>query len=68
MPIYEYACSNCGTVFEKLHLSAAQTDAEPTCPECGKGRGRRILSRVSTIQSATASPGSSCGPSGSGFS
>lgn len=31
MPIYEYLCSNCGQVFEKLVLSR---DALVECPHC----------------------------------
>lgn len=31
MPIYEYLCSNCGRLFEKLVLSR---DASVECPHC----------------------------------
>ncbi len=31
MPIFEFLCSGCGQVFEKLLL---QSDAEVECPRC----------------------------------
>jgi len=34
MPIFEYACEDCGTRFEKLVRRAAEV-AEVDCPSCG---------------------------------
>ncbi len=34
MPIYVYLCRHCGQEFERLTLSAVQTD-EAACPVCG---------------------------------
>jgi putative FmdB family regulatory protein len=33
MPIFEYACKDCGTSFEKL----VRRDTEVECPSCGHG-------------------------------
>ena len=33
MPIYEYACKNCGHEFEEL----VRGDEVPSCPSCGQG-------------------------------
>ena len=38
MPMFEYACPNCGHVFEKLVL--ARSAKTPECPKCGRRRGR----------------------------
>jgi putative FmdB family regulatory protein len=41
MPIYEFECTECGDVFERLQKIS---DADPTvCPNCGAGRIRRKL-------------------------
>ncbi|MBS0570110.1 MAG: zinc ribbon domain-containing protein [Proteobacteria bacterium] len=39
MPIYEFECSACGEVFERLQKLS---DPDPaSCPECGKKKVRR---------------------------
>jgi putative FmdB family regulatory protein len=35
MPIFEYACDDCGTKFEKLVRRSADADAV-RCPSCGQ--------------------------------
>lgn len=42
MPIFEYKCKKCGTVFEFL----ARQGQKPSCPSCG---GRRLEKLVSTF-------------------
>ena len=44
MPIYEFECEECGTGFEEL---VAAGTAAVSCPECGSGRTRRLISAVS---------------------
>ncbi len=41
MPLYEYRCSNCGNVFEKIQSFNAPEHLE--CPKCA-GRSERLLS------------------------
>ena len=52
MPIFEYACSHCGHVFEKLVLTRNQD--LPECPKCG---GKRVEQKFSAF--ATAARGTS---------
>lgn len=40
MPIYEYACQNCGREFEEL----IRGDEQPVCPGCGQSKVERQLS------------------------
>jgi putative FmdB family regulatory protein len=42
MPIYEYACDNCGHVFDALQKMS--DDPLTDCPECGEPRLKKLLS------------------------
>jgi putative FmdB family regulatory protein len=47
MPIYEYGCSNCESLFEKmLRMAAMEEPLSNPCPECG--------SEGTVVQMATA--------------
>jgi len=64
MPIYEYICTECDRLFEKLHRSGEE-DQEVQCPSCGQKSVRRVLSNFSSFFPAG---DSSCGPGrSSGF-
>ncbi len=40
MPIYEYECAHCGSIFEVI----VRRDANlPPCPHCGSGETRKII-------------------------
>ncbi|CAK7002142.1 MAG: hypothetical protein DELT_00073 [Desulfovibrio sp.] len=41
MPIYEYHCDACDTVFEEIHPHIDDVVVEP-CPKCGKEAHRMI--------------------------
>lgn len=44
MPIYEYQCDECTSIFEKMKK---RSDPEPAkCPDCGAPEPRRIISRT----------------------
>ena len=43
MPIYEYQCQECGSVFEEM-LREYDVDEYP-CPKCEHGVGKRLISR-----------------------
>jgi putative FmdB family regulatory protein len=64
MPIFEYACSNCGHVFEKLVLARSQEP--PECPQCGWNRVEQKFSVFATGGAPSKSAGSVCVPSGGG--
>jgi len=46
MPMFEYACSKCGHVFEKLVLT--RHPSPPECPKCGGKRVEQIFSAFAT--------------------
>ena len=47
MPIYEYACSDCGHKFEAL----VRTGTVPECPDCHSKELERLLSVFATARS-----------------
>ena len=51
MPIYEYRCGACGTVFSYLFRSikAAGEGDVPSCPECGSAEVQRLISKVAVL-------------------
>ena len=57
MPIYEFACSQCGRAFEEL-VSISKIN-EVVCPQCGSGQ---VKKKMSTFASKPAEGG------GGGFS
>ena len=64
MPIFEYACSHCGHVFEKLVLTRNQD--LPECPKCGWKRVEQKFSAFATGGSTGKWAGGACAPSGGG--
>jgi len=67
MPIYEYACNNCGHEFEML----VRSGSVPDCPSCRSPELEKRLSVFaaagSTAQARPAGPCGSCGhPGGPG--
>ncbi len=63
MPLYEYACEECGRETELLITPSAQ----PACPECGSSKMSKLLSIVAVpVRSTsggdrTAMPPGPCG-------
>ena len=55
MPIYEYACLDCGLEFEEL----VRGQQRPACPSCGKDRLERQMS-VSAAHNAAGDDQSAC--------
>jgi putative FmdB family regulatory protein len=64
VPLYEYACGDCGTRFERL-LSFTRASADLTCPDCGARDVRRLPSVFAALNRGdTALPmmsGAGCG-------
>ena len=65
MPVYEYRCAECASIFEKL--VPMSTDGGPTpCPECG-GRSDKQLSTFAALgaeRTASGGGGGCCGGGG----
>ena len=59
MPLYEYACRDCGAKFEVLQRMGADSTGV-TCPKCG---GAQVAKQLSTFVSATGGSGTAmpCG-------
>jgi len=47
MPIYEYYCRDCNTVYQFL-VKRMGEEAHPSCPKCGREDLERVMSRFST--------------------
>jgi putative FmdB family regulatory protein len=47
MPIYEYACSECGHEFELMQKVAEHPKRK--CPACGRLKARRVVSHTSFV-------------------
>jgi len=62
MPIYEYQCDDCNTIFETLVTSATNSD-KVVCNRCKGANTRKILSGSSfRLRSAgSSSTGAQCG-------
>ncbi len=58
MPIYEYRCSECGSVFSKLQRIGA-TGEGVRCPKCGSENVERLLSTFASGSSGTTSAATS---------
>lgn len=48
MPMYDFACRDCGQVFEKKLKMSESSDAQ-ICPTCGSGDTRRHMSSAVAI-------------------
>jgi putative FmdB family regulatory protein len=60
MPLYEYACQECGKESELLVTSSSQ----PECPKCGSTKVSKLLSIVASPSRGAAA--NDRGPSSSG--
>jgi putative FmdB family regulatory protein len=63
VPLYEYACRQCGRVFEDLVFGKAPA---PVCPACSGADVERLLSRVAVGRAeGAAAAGPAAGACGS---
>jgi putative FmdB family regulatory protein len=51
MPIYEFFCADCNTVFN-FFSSRPNTDRRPDCPKCGRKELQKMVSTFATIGKA----------------
>ncbi len=62
MPIYEYACPDCGGAFEiRATMSEKRKGLEPACPKCGGRNAVQVFGSL-TILAGGRSRSSPCGP------
>jgi putative FmdB family regulatory protein len=61
MPLYEYACEDCGRESELLVTASSQ----PVCPKCGSQKLSKLLSIVAAPNRGTSTAGGPQPPSGS---
>ena len=61
MPLYEYKCLDCETLFDALR-GMSEADDPITCPQCGGEETQRVISLFSAVgdQGIIAGEGSSC--------
>ncbi|MBP9905446.1 MAG: zinc ribbon domain-containing protein [Rhodoferax sp.] len=62
MPIYEYACRDCGHQFETL----VRSDTTPECPQCHSIQLEKQLSVFATAGASSSMPDLPPSPCGSG--
>ncbi len=63
MPIYEYACQDCGTKFEKLIRRDSDLE-QLACPSCGEAHLQREHSTFAPKMGASRSAAPAMCPSG----
>lgn len=60
MPLYDFACNDCGTRFERLVRKESET-ASVDCPECNSRKVSRELSLPAAPMTSSQSLPTSCG-------
>lgn len=50
MPIYEYFCRDCNTIFQFL-IRGDRSESDLKCPRCSRGGLKRVMSTFSTTSS-----------------
>jgi putative FmdB family regulatory protein len=53
MPVYEFYCSDCHTIFN-FFSRRVDTTTRPKCPRCGRAKLERKVSRFATLGKASA--------------
>lgn len=66
MPIYEFYCASCHTVFNFLS-KRINTDGSPSCPRCGKVTSRKPSTFAMSRNRPEPAPGSDPGGAGDGM-
>jgi putative FmdB family regulatory protein len=65
MPIYEFACKDCGSVFDELVISANDSLDYLMCPECESKKVEKLMSAFASCNIGSGD-GGSCRPLPSG--
>lgn len=67
MPVYQYACQDCGHAFEK-QLRMMQAGEPQACPSCQSGQTRKRIGAIAVGNSSTAAQTVAAPPARSPFS
>lgn len=66
MPLYEYQCNHCQTIFEvRASFKEKDNGLHPTCPQCNSQETRQVLSAGLLLHGGEAGMASglpACGP------
>jgi putative FmdB family regulatory protein len=65
VPLYEYRCGDCASVFEVLR-PMAERELRAVCPRCESRASMPLLSRVSALSSVGSESGSEASGGGGG--
>ncbi len=58
MPIYEYRCQDCGTIFEKM-ARFSDSEKNPECPDCESDNTQKLVSSFAANSGFNFSPSTS---------
>lgn len=61
MPIYEFRCESCQSVFEHLTMTSGEL-VEIKCPSCGGGELSRVMSSCASVVHGSKNAPSSSAP------
>lgn len=59
MPFYDYACTSCGKVFDRM-VSMERRNENQICPDCGKEAVRKVVAAFSQTGQSGKNAGDSC--------
>ncbi|MCB0060607.1 MAG: zinc ribbon domain-containing protein [Caldilineaceae bacterium] len=65
MPLFEFKCVECGTIFEQL-VRSTRTPQAIVCPTCRSNKTEKLLSGFAVVGggATTMSAGADCAPGG----
>lgn len=65
MPIFDYHCDDCGSIYEVFHKVREKAE-DIVCPQCGSTHSRKQISAPAVSMGAASSSGSSSESFGGG--
>jgi putative FmdB family regulatory protein len=65
MPIYDYRCSECGTMFDVFH-KVREVAGDVVCPSCQSTKAKRLISVTSVAVAGSSSVDAHCDNPSSG--
>ena len=65
MPLYEYRCNDCASVYEVMR-PMAERELAAVCPRCESRASMPLISRVGMLVGGASSPAGQTGPAAGG--